>query len=254
MLTLEQVKNKSNAKLSGLHPVVMQATERLIELSYDRGIPIVITQGLRTIAEQDALFAQGRTKPGLIVTNARGGYSNHNFGVAIDFALLLPDGRSVSWDTLRDGDFDRIADWNEVVEEAKKLGFEWGGDWKTFKDLPHLEMTFGLTTAQYRAGQKPTETAMAKAITKINRKDDAAMTAEEKKQFDVLQKTVEAQAKEIKELKDKASRSIPPWAEDAVKSAHQAGLIDTMEGGSMDFYRIITILHRGGLLITRGDK
>ncbi|MDN4069925.1 M15 family metallopeptidase [Paenibacillus vini] len=254
MLTLEQVKIKSNAKLSGLHPVVRQAAERLIELSYARGVPIVITQGLRTIAEQDALYAQGRTKPGLIVTNARGGYSNHNFGVAIDFALLLPDGRSVSWDTLRDGDFDRIADWNEVVEEAKKLGFEWGGDWKTFKDLPHLEMTFGLTTAQYRAGQKPTETAMAKAIAKINRKDEVAMTAEEKKRFDALKDTVEALTRELKELQGKASMPIPKWADAAVKAAHQAGLIDTMDGGSMDFYRLITILHRGGLLITRGDK
>ncbi|MBA9088827.1 peptidoglycan L-alanyl-D-glutamate endopeptidase CwlK [Fontibacillus solani] len=163
-LTLGYVKAKSASKLTGLHPVVRQATERLIERSFARGVPILITQGLRTIAEQDALYAQGRTKLGQIVTNARGGYSNHNFGVAIDFALLQSDGKSVSWTVGKE--------WMVVVEIAKSLGFEWGGDWKSFKDMPHFEMTFGLTTTQYRAGKKPTETAMAKALAIINKEDE----------------------------------------------------------------------------------
>ena len=167
MLTRDQVQSKSQARLSGLLPVVRLAAERLIDRCYVRGVPIVITQGLRTIAEQDALFAQGRTKPGAKVTNARGGYSNHNFGVAIDFALLLPDGRSVSWDMKRDGDGDGRADWMEVVEEAKRLGFSWGGDWKSFVDNPHLEMTFGLTTAQYRAGKRPTQAQVDAATKRI---------------------------------------------------------------------------------------
>lgn len=171
-LTLDYVKAKSANRLSGLHPVVRQATERLIERSFACGVPILITQGLRTIAEQDALYAQGRSKPGNIVTNARGGYSNHNFGVAIDFALLMPDGRSVSWDTLRDGDKDSLPDWSEVVDIAKSLGFEWGGDWRSFKDMPHFEMCFGLTTSQYRAGQKPSEIAIAKVLATINKEDE----------------------------------------------------------------------------------
>ncbi|MNW46246.1 Peptidoglycan L-alanyl-D-glutamate endopeptidase CwlK precursor [compost metagenome] len=122
-LTLEYVKSKSEPKLSGLLPVVKDATVRLIECSYAMGIPIIITQGLRTIAEQNALYAQGRTTSDKIVTNAKGGYSNHNFGVAIDFALLLSDGKSVSWDTLKDGNLDLLPDWSQVVDEAKKLGF-----------------------------------------------------------------------------------------------------------------------------------
>jgi len=168
-LTLEYVRSKSAAKLRGLLPVVAAAASALIDRCYARGVPIVITQGLRTIAEQDALYAQGRTKPGKIVTNARGGYSNHNFGVAIDFALLTGDGRSVSWDTRLDGDRDGVADWNEVVEEAKKLGFAWGGDWRTFKDMPHFEMTFGLSKAQYRAGKRPTQAQIDEAMARINR-------------------------------------------------------------------------------------
>lgn len=168
MLTLEQVMKKSAARLNGLHPVVKQAAELLIERSYKRGVPIVITQGLRTIAEQNALYNQGRTLPGLIVTNARGGHSYHNFGLAIDFALLMPDGKNVSWDMRRDGDFDRTFDWLEVVEEAKKIGFEWGGDWKTFKDYPHFEMVFGLTCAQLRNGDKPSQSKVDAALKKIN--------------------------------------------------------------------------------------
>ncbi|MGN7308723.1 M15 family metallopeptidase, partial [Bacillus subtilis] len=76
-LTLDYVMSKSAAKLTGLLPVVRTATERLIQRSFAIGIPIVITQGLRTVAEQDALYAQGRSKPGKVVTNARGGYSYH---------------------------------------------------------------------------------------------------------------------------------------------------------------------------------
>lgn len=161
MLSLDQVKNKSSARLMGLHPIVGQASVKLIERCYDRAVPIVVTQGLRTIAEQNKLYAQGRTAPGPIVTNAKGGYSNHNFGMAIDFALLTPDGRSVSWAVNKD--------WMTVVGEAKELGFTWGGDWRDFKDYPHLEMTFGLSTAQLRSGKKPPQASMDAVLAKIKK-------------------------------------------------------------------------------------
>ncbi|MNR93701.1 Peptidoglycan L-alanyl-D-glutamate endopeptidase CwlK precursor [compost metagenome] len=161
MLTLEQVRNKSAARLMGLYPIVGQAAIKLIERCYARGVPIVITQGLRTISEQNELYAKGRTAPGPKVTNAKGGYSNHNFGMAIDFALLQSDGRSVSWTMNKD--------WMTVVEEAKALGFSWGGDWRDFKDYPHLEMTFGLTTAELRAGKKPPQASMDAVLSKIKK-------------------------------------------------------------------------------------
>jgi peptidoglycan L-alanyl-D-glutamate endopeptidase CwlK len=168
MLTLDQVKSKSAGWLGNLHPVLLAGATELIRRSYARGIPILITQGMRTIAEQNALYAQGRTKKGAIVTNARGGSSYHNYGLAIDFALLLPDGKSVSWDMKRDGDGDKVADWQEVAQEAKKLGFEWGGDWSSFKDYSHLQMTFGLTTAELRAGKHPTVQQVKDALSRIN--------------------------------------------------------------------------------------
>lgn len=182
MLTLEQVKAKSKSRLVGLQPAVLAATIALIERSYARGVPIVITQGLRTIEEQNGLYAQGRSKPGVIVTNARGGYSFHNFGLAVDFALLLPDGRQVSWDMRRDGDGDRTADWMEVVQEAKALGFEWGGDWIKFKDYPHFQMDFGLSMANLRAGRKPPQAAQDAVFRKISnlQKEAEAVKKEQK--------------------------------------------------------------------------
>ncbi|MEK3683464.1 M15 family metallopeptidase [Paenibacillus sp. FSL R10-2736] len=176
MLTLDQVKSKSAGWLGNLHPVLLAGATELIRRSYARGIPILITQGMRTIAEQNALYAQGRTKKGAIVTNAKGGNSYHNYGLAIDFALLLPDGKSVSWDMKRDGDGDKVADWQEVAQEAKKLGFEWGGDWSSFKDYSHLQMTFGLTTAELRAGKHPTVQQVKDALSRINGGDPEVNT------------------------------------------------------------------------------
>lgn len=242
MLTLEQVKAKSAARLSGLHPVVHAAATALLERCYARGVNIVITQGLRTIAEQDALYAQGRTKSGQIVTNAKGGYSYHNFGVAIDFALLLPDG-SVSWDAKRDGDGDGVADWSEVVQEAKALGFGWGGDWTSIKDYPHFDMTFGLSTADYRAGKKPTQTQLDAVLTKIKQGQEEAedMTTEDKKRIEALEAAVKA-------LEGKQELpAIPAWALPACEAAKAAGLLDTTANGSYDFYRMVAILHRAGM-------
>lgn len=172
MLTLEQVTRKSTTRLKGLHPVLLAGAKKLIQRSYARGVPIVITQGMRTIAEQNALYAEGRTKPGAIVTYARGGTSYHNYGLAVDFALLLPDGKAVSWDMKRDGDRDSKSDWQEVVEEAKQLGFEWGGDWTSFKDYSHLQMSFGLSINQLKAGQRPSVEQVNEALKRINGGDE----------------------------------------------------------------------------------
>lgn len=100
------------------------------------------TSTLRTFAEQDALFAKGRTKPGGIVTNARAGSSWHNYGMAID--IVIVDGKSASWDVKKDFDGDGKSDWIEIVQIFKEYGWEWGGDWK-FYDAPHFQKTMGQT-------------------------------------------------------------------------------------------------------------
>ena len=114
-----------------------------------------ITQASRTIEEQNELYAQGRTKPGKIITNARGGDSIHNYSLALDFCLLIDKDKngnyeSVSWDINIDLDNDKKADWMEIVNAFKLLGYEWGGDWAKFKDYPHLQKTFGKTLSQLK--------------------------------------------------------------------------------------------------------
>lgn len=101
---------------------------------------------LRTFDEQNKLYAQGRTMPGKVVTNAKAGQSYHNYGLAVDIVLII-DGKEASWSTTEDFDRDGIADWMEIVKIFKQYGWEWGGDWH-FKDLPHFQKTLGKSIAE----------------------------------------------------------------------------------------------------------
>lgn len=141
----------SEQRVSLLHPKIRDEVKALIEKAeagFPERIAIRIVQGLRTIEEQDALYSIGRTKPGKIVTNAKGGRSYHNYGLAIDFALLYDkDGNgayeTLSWDTRADFDNDKSADWMEVVRVFEAAGYTWGGKFSTITDAPHLQKTFG---------------------------------------------------------------------------------------------------------------
>lgn len=143
---LKELIERAEKKLVGVHPLVATKARQLIERAYREGINVIITQGLRTVEEQNELYAQGRTKPGKIVTNAKGGYSYHNYGLAFDFAVLNDDG-SVNWKV--------DEQWKRVGAIGKSLGLEWGGDWKDFKDYPHFQYTFGLSFADLRSGKRP---------------------------------------------------------------------------------------------------
>ncbi|RCW73131.1 M15 family metallopeptidase [Saliterribacillus persicus] len=139
---------------TNLHPRVEEASNALIADAAEIGIDITITDGYRSHQEQESLYEQGRSTEGSIVTNARGGDSYHNYGLAIDFALQ-PSANEVIWDLNYDGNGNGKSDWLEVVELAKALGFSWGGDWENFKDYPHLQMDFGLTLRELKRGKRP---------------------------------------------------------------------------------------------------
>jgi len=109
----------------------------------------VVISGHRTWKEQDALYTQGRTKPGQIVTDAKGGQSNHNFGIAIDLGIFrkgdyLDDNKAKPDKEL----LNRI--YKHLAKKAEAFGLEAGYNWKK-KDMPHFEVKTGLTLAQKRA-------------------------------------------------------------------------------------------------------
>jgi peptidoglycan L-alanyl-D-glutamate endopeptidase CwlK len=79
--------------------------------------------------------------------------SYHNYGLAFDIMLVQDknsDGKyeTAIWETNVDFDKDGKSDWMEVVNIFKQNGWEWGGDWKSFKDRPHLQKTFGYTCGE----------------------------------------------------------------------------------------------------------
>lgn len=137
--TLERIKLVHPSVLNEVNDIYEQICKALTGRAICR-----FAYTLRTFAEQDALFAQGRTdKTKPVVTNARGGQSAHNYGFAIDIVLLKDkDGNgsfeTASWETDVDFDGDGVSDWIEVVRIFKMHGWEWGGDWK-FTDKPHFQ-------------------------------------------------------------------------------------------------------------------
>lgn len=130
-----------------LYPPFREKLVELFRLLADDGYFYVITSGLRTYAEQDSLYAIGRSKPGNKVTNAKAGYSWHNFGIATDSCVDLdPDkpGLQPSWD---DKYMKRLAD------KARSIGLEAGYYWKSFPDGPHVQLPLaakGITLADLR--------------------------------------------------------------------------------------------------------
>jgi peptidoglycan LD-endopeptidase CwlK len=150
-VTLQALLDRADKKLANVHPTLKAKAIELIKRAHAQGINVLITQGYRSIAEQNELYAQGRTKPGKIVTNAKGGYSYHNFGLAFDIVIQNADG-SLCWS---------VADkrWKTVGAIGKSLDLEWGGDWRKFPDYPHFQLTFGLSLADLRAGKRPPQPA-----------------------------------------------------------------------------------------------
>lgn len=127
----------SQSRLAKVHPKLAKGVTAMIEALAAEGLTVEVVQGLRTFAEQDALFAQGRTKPGQVVTQAKGGQSNHNYGLAVDLCPFV--GGKPQWNDNKG--FIRIG------AAAAKQGLHWGGDWKKFIDKPHVQLG-GLTVAQ----------------------------------------------------------------------------------------------------------
>jgi len=97
-----------------------------------KGVRLRFAYVYRSIAEQDALFKQ-RPK----VTNAKGGQSIHNYGLAFDIVLLYDKDGNETFET---ASWEQNKHWMQVVNYFKSKGWEWGGDWAKFKDAPHFQL------------------------------------------------------------------------------------------------------------------
>lgn len=145
--------------LKELNPKVRERVEKWLADCDAQGIDVLITSTYRDAESQNALFAQGRTKPGKKVTNARGGDSFHNWRCAVDF-VPLRNGKPV-WGTKGNGidndptddEKDDLELWQRVGTLAEKHGLEWAARWKRFPEMAHVQFTGGLTLADFKAGK-----------------------------------------------------------------------------------------------------
>jgi peptidoglycan L-alanyl-D-glutamate endopeptidase CwlK len=118
---------RSEKVIATLLPEMQPIARALVQKAAYNKSNIKIISGFRSYAEQDALYAQGRTAPGKIVTNSKAGYSNHNFGIAFDVGVF--EGSSYLADSPK---------YKAVGVLGMDLGLEWGGNWKTIVDQPHF--------------------------------------------------------------------------------------------------------------------
>jgi peptidoglycan L-alanyl-D-glutamate endopeptidase CwlK len=146
---------RSEAALATVDPELADKVRAAASSLEANGTYLLVVSGLRSAAEQDALYAQGRTASGHIVTNAKAGQSMHNYGLAVDVVPYL-SGES------------GILNWNPETEQFRALvtsmkaqGLIWGGDWIHFKDEDHFQMANipaspdALMIADYGRGDEP---------------------------------------------------------------------------------------------------
>jgi peptidoglycan LD-endopeptidase CwlK len=127
-----------------LQPEAQRLARQTLKVIRDAGIDARIISGTRTYAEQTALFRQGRFgHPGPIVTNARGGFSNHNFGIAWDLGIFDATGKYL-------GESPLYKKAGQITTGAGIEDIEWGGNWITFVDQPHYQFDTGLKISEVR--------------------------------------------------------------------------------------------------------
>jgi peptidoglycan LD-endopeptidase CwlK len=134
----------NSRNLDDLLPQVKAKAENFIAACQHDGIDLLVTSTFRDFESQNKLFAQGRTGPGKIVTNARGGESFHNYRCALDVVPLVagkPD-----WDGSH-------PIWAEVGRIGEECGLEWAGKWVHFKELAHFQYTGGLSLNDLKEGK-----------------------------------------------------------------------------------------------------
>ena len=134
----------NSRSIDDLLPAAKERVEAFIKACERDGIDLLVTSTYRDGESQNALYAQGRSKPGKIVTNAKAGFSFHNYRCAVDVVPIV-NGKCV-WDDPKL--------WDTIGRHGKDAGLEWAGNWMSFPETPHFQYTGGLTIRQLQAGEK----------------------------------------------------------------------------------------------------
>lgn len=134
----------NSRNISDLNPKVSILCKKFIDTCKAAGIDILITSTYRDFESQNALYAQGRTAAGKIVTNAKAGQSFHNYKVAFDFVPIV-NGKAV-WND--------VALFNVCGVIAEQCGLEWAGRWKgKMREMAHCQFTGGLSLLDFKNGK-----------------------------------------------------------------------------------------------------
>jgi len=131
-----------------LNDLILPAKERVehfLSLCKDEGIDLLVTSTYRDNESQQALYEQGRTTAGKVVTNAKAGDSWHNWRCAVDVVPMV-NGKP-NWDGS-----DPV--WSKIGELGEQAGLEWAGRWRSFKELAHFQYTGGLTLTDLKKGKQ----------------------------------------------------------------------------------------------------
>ena len=120
-------KPRTQGNLHEVHEDLQAVAQRAIELCKEAGLDFIVTDGNRTLAEQQRFVATGKSQTMK---------SRHLGGFALDFVAVFPDGR-ISWDW---DDMTAIAQVFKTAAAELEIPVEWGGDWKHFKDSPHIQL------------------------------------------------------------------------------------------------------------------
>ena len=133
----------NSRSLDELVPPAKERVEEFLRLCALNHIDLLVTSTYRDNESQQALYDQGRTKAGKVVTNAKAGDSWHNWRCAVDVVPLV-NGKP-NWDGS-----DPV--WTKLGELGEQAGLEWAGRWRTFKELAHFQYTGGLTLTDLKNG------------------------------------------------------------------------------------------------------
>ncbi|MDO4301522.1 MAG: M15 family metallopeptidase [Clostridia bacterium] len=220
------------------HPQLQELADKLLTECKKQGLIVKLGECFRTAAEQDTLYAQGRTASGSIVTNAKGSsYSSmHQWGVAFD--VIRNDGKGAYYDN--DGWFSKVG------KVGKALGLEWGGDWTSPVDLPHFQLPqWGSTPTKlkklYGNVENFKKTWEADDMTEAEVKKIATQVAN-----DMVYKYVTSKQEAVYDTIDE----VPEWGKATVKKLIQKGVLQGSNTGldmSYSLLRLLVINDRAGL-------